>query len=101
MTSKMRDQTGPAQTQPTDGRREYRDRTGIPPTEVGGLFRCGLQTKAERCFPEYHPREWVDRSGAAYNRGGPTLRFWLSLSPRAARGEAKREPRVRPYVGCT
>jgi len=35
---------------------------------VGGWFRPCLQTKAARCLPEYHPRQWVDRSGPAYRR---------------------------------
>ena len=72
-------------------------------------------------FLESHPREWVDRSGAAYNGGGPTLSWnpthgsgWIVqvrptteaarpfgyLSLLAPRGrEAKRELRVRSYVG--
>ena len=27
----------------------------IPPTAVGGSFRCGLQTKTGRCFPRIPP----------------------------------------------
>jgi len=40
----------------------------IPPTEVGGWFKSSLQTKNERCFREYHPPQWVDRSSSAYKR---------------------------------
>ena len=36
-----------------------------------------------------HPREWVDGSGAAYNRAGVLSRFSLSLAPR---GREKRKP---------
>src|SRR6185295_12689304 len=41
---------------------------GIPLTAVSGSFKSSLQTKAERCFREYHPRQWVDRSSPAYRR---------------------------------
>jgi len=30
----------------------------IPPTAVGGLFRCRLQTKAFWLLPRIHPRQW-------------------------------------------
>ena len=54
---------------------------------MGGLFRCCLPDGRPDPFLESHPREWVDRSDAAYNGGGQTLR--LSLSPRAARERGK------------
>src|SRR6185369_3087009 len=54
------------QAQPTNEGRALLP--GIPPTAVGGLFKHSLQTKAERCFREYHPRQWVDRSNPAYKR---------------------------------
>ena len=53
------------QAQPTDEGARLFPR---PPTAVGGLFNHSLQTKALDCFPEYHPRQRVDRSGPAYKR---------------------------------
>jgi hypothetical protein len=83
------------------GRRDCAKSPGIPPTAVGGLFRCCLPDGRPDPFLESHPREWVDRSGAAYNRGGPTLRFWLSLSPRAARERGKTGTSGAPLLGWT
>src|SRR5215471_16671084 len=40
----------------------------IPPTSVGGSFKPNLQRRAHSNFPEFHPRQWVDRSSAAYNQ---------------------------------
>src|SRR2546427_482047 len=46
---------------------------GIPSTAVSGSFILRLPRKApiDRLLPEYHPREWVDRSSSAY-KGSPT-----------------------------
>src|SRR5215472_13872276 len=40
----------------------------IPPTAVGGSFKPSLQRRAHSNFPEFHPRQWVEGSSAAYNQ---------------------------------
>jgi len=60
-------------------------------TEVGGLLKSSLQTKNERCFREYHPRQWVDCLGPAYRRrtsaasGNTTHGKWVDCSRPAYR----------------
>src|SRR5262249_58737388 len=41
----------------------------IPPTAVGGSFKPSLQRRAHSKIPEFHPRQWVDRSNPAYKDG--------------------------------
>src|SRR6266705_2314228 len=43
------------------------------------------------CVPEYHPRQWVDRSGAAYRTGGPLLLLFVIsfLAPRVEKGRGE------------
>ena len=53
-------------------------------------------------LPKYHPRKWVDCSGAAYKTAAHPLCFCYLPLPLAARGgekESQTESRVRSSVG--
>src|SRR5580765_2541793 len=72
---------------------------GIPPTAVGGLFRCGLQREASRASPNTtHGSEWIVQVQPTRSVSG--FSFLVCSFRRAARETADKTKgcRAPPFV---